>query len=93
VGAGGKLGGVQWGIAADQDNVYVAVSDVRYSVVPRGTPGAQASVLNPKISFLFDSNTGGGISALGSIPEKWFGALPIPAAAMSRGAIQPNPPQ
>ncbi|MBI4908548.1 MAG: PQQ-binding-like beta-propeller repeat protein [Acidobacteria bacterium] len=28
VGAGGALGGVQWGMAADEDNVYVALSDV-----------------------------------------------------------------
>ncbi len=28
VGQGGALGGVQWGMAADDDNVYVALSDV-----------------------------------------------------------------
>ena len=38
VGNGGKLGGVQWGVAADQRNVYVAVSDVKIVVVPRGNP-------------------------------------------------------
>ncbi len=64
VGAGGKLGGVQWGVAVDQSNVYVAVSDVQFSVEPPGAPGAQVSPLNPKMAFLLDSNAGGGISAL-----------------------------
>ena len=64
VGAGGKLGGVQWGVAIDQGKVYVAVSDVRFSVVPPDVPGAQISPLNPKMAFLLDSKTGGGLSAL-----------------------------
>jgi polyvinyl alcohol dehydrogenase (cytochrome) len=61
---GGSLGGVEWGIAADQSNVYVAVSDVRLSVVAPDTPGAQPSVFNSKIGFLYDINAGGGLSAL-----------------------------
>ena len=64
VGAGGKVGGVQWGIAADDSKVYVAVSDVRFSVAAPGAPGAQILALNPKISLLLDSKTGGGLSAL-----------------------------
>src|SRR4029077_9688043 len=28
IGAGGALGGVQWGMAADDDNAYVALSDI-----------------------------------------------------------------
>src|SRR5215831_18657251 len=35
VGKGGPLGGIMWGSAADQDHVYVANSDVRFS--PGGT--------------------------------------------------------
>jgi len=48
VGNGGKLGGVQWGVAADQRNVYVAVSDVKI----------------PGLPFLLDRKSGGGLLAL-----------------------------
>ena len=64
VGAGGKIGGVQWGISVDDRNVYVAVSDVRLSVVTPETPGAQPYAFNPKIGLLYDSKAGGGLSAL-----------------------------
>jgi polyvinyl alcohol dehydrogenase (cytochrome) len=64
VGAGGLSGGVEWGIAADQANVYVAVSDVRLAVAALGTPGAQPYIFNPKIGLLYDNKIGGGISAL-----------------------------
>jgi polyvinyl alcohol dehydrogenase (cytochrome) len=64
LGRGGKLGGVQWGMAADQNKVYVAVSDVRIKVVPPGTPGARISPINPKIAFLLDNKMGGGLHAL-----------------------------
>jgi polyvinyl alcohol dehydrogenase (cytochrome) len=62
VGSGGAAGGVQWGSAADEKNVYVAVSDVAMNPVPPGTPGAHdtafgfAAQLDPKI--------GGGLFAL-----------------------------
>jgi polyvinyl alcohol dehydrogenase (cytochrome) len=62
VGAGSRLGGVQWGVAADDSNVYVALSDVRFGAVKPETPGAQP--YSPKISLLLDSEAGGGISAL-----------------------------
>jgi polyvinyl alcohol dehydrogenase (cytochrome) len=64
VGNGGTLGGVEWGVAADQSNVYVAVSDVRMSSVPLGTPGAQPFIFDPKIALLYDNKAGGGLSAL-----------------------------
>ena len=44
VGRGSSLGGVQWGSAADDNNIYVAVSDTKFSVVSPGTPGAQTSL-------------------------------------------------
>ncbi len=62
VGQGGKMGGVQWGAAADQQNVYVAVSDVRYRLVGKDTPAAQPSLFG--LSFLLDPKSGGGIYAL-----------------------------
>ena len=64
VGTGGNIGGVQWGISVDDRNVYVAVSDVRLSVVTPETPGAQPYAFNPKIGLLYDSKAGGGLSAL-----------------------------
>jgi polyvinyl alcohol dehydrogenase (cytochrome) len=64
VGAGGKIGGIQWGIAVDDSKVYVAVSDVRLSVVTPETPGAQPYVFHSKIALLYDSTVGGGLSAL-----------------------------
>jgi polyvinyl alcohol dehydrogenase (cytochrome) len=64
VGAGGKTGGVEWGIAADQNDVYVAVSDVRLAIAALGTPGAQPYAFNPKVGLLYNSKTGGGLSAL-----------------------------
>ena len=48
VGKGGPLGGIMWGSAADQDHVYVANSDVRFS---------------PAYKTL-DPNAGGGLFAL-----------------------------
>jgi len=64
VGRGGKLGGVQWGPAADDDRIYVAVSDTRLSVVPPDTPGAQLSVFDARIGWLLDNAAGGGLHAL-----------------------------
>ena len=50
VGRGGTLGGIQWGPAADSENVYAAVSDISRRVGPAGLE------LNPEV--------GGGISAV-----------------------------
>ena len=52
VGKGGINGGVQWGSAADQSNVYVALSDIGRFVVPN----SQATIPDPE--------TGGGMFAL-----------------------------
>jgi polyvinyl alcohol dehydrogenase (cytochrome) len=64
VGRGGRLGGVQWGVAADESKVYVAVSDVRLDVVAPDVPGARISPLNPTIARLLDNKVGGGLHAL-----------------------------
>ena len=50
VGRGGSLGGIQWGPAADDKNVYAAVSDISRRLGPAGLE------LNPE--------AGGGISAV-----------------------------
>jgi polyvinyl alcohol dehydrogenase (cytochrome) len=64
VGAGGTLGGVQWGVAADESDLYVAVSDPKFHPAGPATPGAQTLVLNPSVTLLIDSKAGGGLWAL-----------------------------
>lgn len=57
VGAGGLLGGSQWGSAADNRRVYVAISDVvLHSVTDVAAPGGRRIVLDPK--------KGGGLHAI-----------------------------
>ena len=62
VGVGGKLGGVQWGMAADAQHVYVAVSDLRVAPVAAGTPGAQPTPFG--VDLRVDPEAGGGLLAL-----------------------------
>jgi len=64
VGKGGKLGGVQWGSAADDDKIFVAVSDVQFTAVSPDTPGAQPSPFNRSVGWLVNNTTGGGLHAL-----------------------------
>ena len=64
VGDGGTLGGVQWGVAADENNLYVAVSDPKFHPVGPATPGAQALISDPSVMLLIDSKAGGGLWAL-----------------------------
>jgi polyvinyl alcohol dehydrogenase (cytochrome) len=57
LGQGGALGGIEWGSAADRENMYVAVSDVALSSVPdQSVPGGHRQELDP--------NHGGGLFAL-----------------------------
>jgi polyvinyl alcohol dehydrogenase (cytochrome) len=62
IGRGGSLGGIQWGPAADERRVYVALSDIRLRPVPQGTAGAQPSLRGA--SLLLDPRVGGGLYAL-----------------------------
>ena len=73
VGRGSPLGGVQWGSAADDSKIYVAVSDTKINPVAPGTLGAQTSPFNPNVAWLLDSKAGGGLHALnlGSGEEVW----------------------
>src|SRR2546430_6823208 len=45
LGRGGSLGGVQWGSAVDQDNVYVALSDVMAPLPAGGAGGGRVGIL------------------------------------------------
>ena len=62
IGRGGALGGIQWGPAADEHRVYVALSDIRLRPVPEGTAGAQQSYRGS--SLLLDPRVGGGLYTL-----------------------------
>jgi len=62
VGVGGKLGGVQWGSASDEQHVYVAVSDVRVTPVAPNTPGGQPTPFG--VDLRVDPDAGGGLLAL-----------------------------
>jgi polyvinyl alcohol dehydrogenase (cytochrome) len=62
LGQGGKVGGIQWGPAADDSRVYVALSDVVMGPAPAGARGAQPSMLGSP--FLLDPKAGGGLFAL-----------------------------
>jgi polyvinyl alcohol dehydrogenase (cytochrome) len=66
VGKGGINGGVQWGSAADQSNVYVALSDIGRTALPN----SQATEPDPK--------TGGGMFALrlADGQQVWYTAPP-----------------
>ena len=64
VGNGSTLGGVQWGVAADENNLYVAVSDPKFRPTAPGTPGAQTLVFDPSVTLLIDNKAGGGLLAL-----------------------------
>ena len=64
IGAGGALGGIEWGSAADGSRFYAAVSDTKITTVSPETPGAQPSLFNAKIAWLLDGKTGGGLHAL-----------------------------
>lgn len=54
IGKGGALGGIQWGMAADQDNVYAALSDIALTPVKVGGVRRYATV----------PTVGGGLVAL-----------------------------
>lgn len=62
IGRGGTMGGVQWGSAADEHNVYVALSDIKTKPASGTTEGAQAAYFGPE--YLLDGTAGGGLFAL-----------------------------
>jgi polyvinyl alcohol dehydrogenase (cytochrome) len=44
VGAGGNLGGIHWGMAADSARVYIGVSDITVNKVPELTPSNVSNI-------------------------------------------------
>lgn len=62
IGHGGRLGGIQWGIAADGDNIYAAVSDVQIAAPPPSGEGGRPSLFG--IPLMLSPKAGGGLYAL-----------------------------
>jgi polyvinyl alcohol dehydrogenase (cytochrome) len=84
IGKGGKQGGVQWGAAADERNVYVALSDSHMRLVPDYTAGAQATVsYSIRLKVV-------ACSRWRSRQESWSGTRRILAAATPRAAAPRN---
>lgn len=83
VGQGGVLGGVQWGSAADEQNVYVALSDVRSSFVDGPGAGAQKTVTGGYAEL--DPKTGGGMFALRLATGERVWYTPSPGCGEKRG--------
>jgi polyvinyl alcohol dehydrogenase (cytochrome) len=77
VGRGGINGGVQWGSAADQASVYVALSDIGRIPVPN----SQATVPDPEV--------GGGMFALRLDSGQRVWTAPPPRACRTRERCSP----
>ena len=80
---------MQWGVAADENNLYVAVSDPKFQPVGPATPGAQMSwfrrLVNPLIAKRAED-----FGPLNSKPGKRSGGPRIPVAATCRDAVPRN---
>jgi polyvinyl alcohol dehydrogenase (cytochrome) len=79
VGKGGALGGIQWGSAADQSHVYVALSDIARTSLPNSL----RRELDPKL--------GGGMFALSLEQGERVWATPSPDAVRNRSAVPHSP--
>jgi|CZKS01.1.fsa_nt_gi polyvinyl alcohol dehydrogenase (cytochrome) len=79
VGQGGSLGGSQWGSAADHDNMYVAVSDLKITGIVLDKTAAEGYRLT------LDPKQGGGLFALKlATGEKVWSATPPPCGDRKR---------
>jgi polyvinyl alcohol dehydrogenase (cytochrome) len=83
IGRGTKLGGVQWGSAVDEANVYVALSDVGIARVAPDTAGAQRSVLGTPLKL--DPKQGGGLFALSQATGEIVWHTPHPGCSDKPG--------
>jgi polyvinyl alcohol dehydrogenase (cytochrome) len=75
VGKGGNLGGVQWGSAADEHNVYAALSDFAFRPVLAPT---EKSVKTDFGAVELDSASGGGLFAIRLADGKLAWSAPPP---------------
>lgn len=84
VGKGGSLGGIQWGSAVDEKNMYVALSDVEFKPV--------ANPAKPKeVTLALDPKKGGGLFALDLLTGKQVWNAPPPACG-DRAQCSPAQP-
>ena len=79
VGRGGTLGGVQWGSAADANNIYVAVSDEQRRAAATGSEAGRASVYG--VPYELDPKIGGGLWALSLATGQVVWHTPHPGCA------------
>jgi polyvinyl alcohol dehydrogenase (cytochrome) len=81
LGKGGALGGIQWGSAVDQENMYAAVSDITFGRPDPDNPG--------KFKMGLDPTKGGGVFALrlGTGEKVW--SAPAPLACGTRANCSP----
>jgi polyvinyl alcohol dehydrogenase (cytochrome) len=82
IGKGGAAGGVEWGSAADDRNVYVAVSDVGHHRPPPGTP-ANKTIFGGYGEY--DPVAGGGMFALSASTGKQVWQTPPPPCGDRKG--------
>jgi polyvinyl alcohol dehydrogenase (cytochrome) len=81
VGKGGTSGGIQWGMAADAQRVYAAVSDMNRTF--------QSRPLDPQ-RFVVERGDGGGISAVNIADgTKAWSVMPPPCAADAPAGCNP----
>jgi len=83
IGQGGSMGGVQWGSAVDDRNIYVALSDVRTTFTSGPGPGANKTVMGGYAEM--DPKAGGGLFALNLATGERMWQAPPPGCGEKRG--------
>ena len=82
------LGGVQWGSAVDDRNIYVALSDLKTTSSPRRDANTRPSLLGGLVDI--DPKAGGGLFALRLSDGNRVWTTPHPGCT-SRHAAPRNP--
>ncbi len=82
IGKGGMAGGVEWGTAADDRNVYVALSDVDHHRPAGGVP-ANKTVFGGRAEY--DPAAGGGMFALNAATGQRVWQTPPPPCGDRKG--------
>jgi polyvinyl alcohol dehydrogenase (cytochrome) len=83
IGKGGSLGGIEWGAAADDQNVYAALSDCDWKTFERLKDGQKTSVVD------LDPDKGGGLFALRLRDGQKVWSTPTPEACADREHCSP----